>query len=142
MSDREEWGGGGGPRGGPRPPPLPRPRAPTLLPAGIAFVGPRPETIDAMGDKTAARAAATACGVPIVPGTAAAVASADEAATFSDAAGYPVILKAAMGGGGRGMRVVRARAELAAAFATASSEAAAAFGDGRMFVEKYVEDPR
>jgi pyruvate carboxylase len=109
---------------------------------GIAFVGPRPETIEAMGDKTAARRAATACGVPVVPGTDDALASAADAAAFAEGAGYPVILKAAMGGGGRGMRVVRGPDEMAAAFATASSEAAAAFGDGRMFVEKYVEDPR
>ena len=95
-----------------------------------------------MGDKTAARKAAQACGVPVVPGTDDALASASEAADFAASAGYPVILKAAMGGGGRGMRVVRSPDEMAAAFDTASSEATSAFGDGRMFCEKYVEDPR
>ena len=109
---------------------------------GIAFVGPKAETIEAMADKTAARKAAHACGVPVVPGTDDALASAAEAADFAASAGYPVILKAAMGGGGRGMRVVRSPDEMAAAFDTASSEATAAFGDGRMFCEKYVEDPR
>jgi pyruvate carboxylase len=110
--------------------------------AGIAFVGPLPETIDALGDKTAARRLATECGVPVVPGTAAATADAAAATAFAREAGFPVILKAAMGGGGRGMRVVRREEELAAAFEMASNEARAAFGDGRMFVEKLVEDPR
>lgn len=84
-----------------------------------------------MGDKTAARKAAEACGVPTVPGTEGTISSAAEAAEFAEKAGYPVILKAAMGGGGRGMRVVRAADEMQAAFDLASGEAAAAFGDGR-----------
>ncbi|KAK9814506.1 hypothetical protein WJX72_007023 [[Myrmecia] bisecta] len=109
---------------------------------GIAFVGPRPETIQEMGDKTAARKAAQACGVPVVPGTDQALATAAEAHAFAKQAGFPVILKAAMGGGGRGMRVVRQAEELDDAFARASNEAKAAFGDGRMFIEKFVEDPR
>ena len=110
--------------------------------AGIAFVGPLPETIDALGDKTAARRLATECGVPVVPGTEAATDDPAAATAFAREAGFPVILKAAMGGGGRGMRVVRREEELAAAFEMASNEARAAFGDGRMFVEKLVEDPR
>jgi pyruvate carboxylase len=109
---------------------------------GIAFVGPRPETIEAMGDKTAARRAALACGVPVVPGTNESLSSADEARAFAEEAGYPVILKAAMGGGGRGMRIVRDASEMDELFGRASAEAKAAFGDGSMFAEKYVEDPR
>lgn len=78
---------------------------------GITFIGPRAETIQAMGDKTAARRAATECGVPIVPGTDSPFEDVVDARAFSEAAGYPVMLKAAMGGGGRGMRVVRSGAE-------------------------------
>jgi len=110
--------------------------------AGITFVGPMPETIEAMGDKTAARRAAVECGVPVVPGTNQPIATPDEAQAFAHKYGYPVILKAAMGGGGRGMRVVRTDSELTDAFTRASNEAKSAFGDGRMFIEKYVEDPR
>lgn len=110
--------------------------------AGIVFIGPKPETISAMGDKTAARRAAVECGVSIVPGTNQPLSSPDEAKAFAAQYGYPVILKAAMGGGGRGMRVVRHESELADAFIRASNEARSAFGDGRMFVEKYVEEPR
>ncbi|EFN52428.1 hypothetical protein CHLNCDRAFT_138936 [Chlorella variabilis] len=109
---------------------------------GITFVGPLPETIEAMGDKTVARRLAQECGVPVVPGTDDALASAEEAKVFAAAAGYPVILKARSGGGGRGMRVVRAEDEMEDLFARASNEAKAAFGDGGMFCEKYVEDPR
>lgn len=110
--------------------------------AGITFVGPLPETIEAMGDKTAARRLATECDVPIVPGTADALTSADEAKAFAASAGYPVMIKARSGGGGRGMRVVRSEGEMDELFQRASGEAAAAFGDGAMFVEKFVEDPR
>ncbi|PSC70059.1 pyruvate carboxylase [Micractinium conductrix] len=110
--------------------------------AGITFVGPLPETIEAMGDKTAARRLAQECGVPVVPGTDDALENADQAKAFAAVAGYPVILKARSGGGGRGMRVVRSEDELEDLFARASNEALAAFGDGGMFVEKYLEDPR
>jgi pyruvate carboxylase len=109
---------------------------------GITFVGPLPETIEAMGDKTAARRLATECTVPIVPGTPDALTSAAEAKTFAATAGYPVMIKARSGGGGRGMRVVRSEPEMDELFQRASNEAAAAFGDGAMFVEKFVEDPR
>eukprot|EP00882_Tetradesmus_deserticola_P002959 GHRQ01003143.1.p1 GENE.GHRQ01003143.1~~GHRQ01003143.1.p1 ORF type:complete len:576 (+),score=244.03 GHRQ01003143.1:188-1915(+) len=109
---------------------------------GIVFIGPKAETIEAMGDKTAARRAAIACDVPIVPGTNKALESAEEALAFAEQAGYPVILKASMGGGGRGMRVVRNDFEMVDLFNRASNEAKAAFGDGSMFVEKYVEEPR
>ncbi|MEW5308009.1 MAG: hypothetical protein WDW36_010371, partial [Sanguina aurantia] len=110
--------------------------------AGIAFVGPLPETIQAMGDKTAARRAAVECGVSVVPGSNQAIPSSDDAKEWAAIHGYPVILKAAMGGGGRGMRVVRNPGELAENFIRASNEARSAFGDGRMFIEKYVEEPR
>jgi len=110
--------------------------------AGIVFIGPLPETIEAMGDKTAARRAAVECGVPVVPGTNRPIMSPEEAKDFSAKYGYPVILKAAMGGGGRGMRVVRSDGEMADAFVRASNEARAAFGNGSMFIEKYVDEPR
>ena len=109
---------------------------------GIQFVGPTAETLRDMGDKTRARALAQECGLPVCPGTDDAVSDLAEVASFVEKIGYPVILKAAMGGGGRGMRVVRAPAELAESFTRASSEAKAAFGDGRMFVERYVAQPR
>src|SRR5687768_8492882 len=103
--------------------------------AGIAFVGPSPEALETLGDKTAARKLAQAAGVPIVPGTDGPVKSIDEARAFTDAHGFPIIVKAAMGGGGRGMRVVREAALLDEAFQRASSEALAAFGDGTVFLE-------
>jgi pyruvate carboxylase len=109
---------------------------------GITFVGPLPETIEQMGDKTAARRLAQECNVPVVPGTDQALENAEEAAVFAEAAGYPVILKARSGGGGRGMRVVKSPDEMEELYARASNEALAAFGDGGMFCEKYVEDPR
>ncbi|KAF5836615.1 carbamoyl-phosphate synthase L chain, ATP binding domain-containing protein [Dunaliella salina] len=100
------------------------------------------EAYQSMGDKIQARRAALECGVTVVPGTEGAVASADEAKAFADSVGYPLIMKAAMGGGGRGMRVVHSDGELVEAFQRASNEAKAAFGDGRMFIERYVEEPR
>lgn len=109
---------------------------------GIIFIGPKAETIEAMGDKTAARRAAIACDVPIVPGTNQALQNVEEAKEFADKVGYPVILKASMGGGGRGMRVVRNDFEMTDLFNRASNEAKSAFGDGSMFVEKYIEEPR
>jgi pyruvate carboxylase len=110
--------------------------------AGIRFVGPSPEVIEVLGDKTRARALAIAAGVPVVPGSDGPVAELAAAEHFIEEHGLPVIIKAAMGGGGRGMRVVRQRGELAEAFERASSEAAAAFGDGTVFLERYVEHPR
>ena len=109
---------------------------------GIKFVGPAWETIAGMGDKTDARVSAKAAGVPVVPGTDEALATFEEALAFAEEAKYPVMLKAAMGGGGRGMRVVYAASEMKDAFDRASNEALSAFGDGRMFVEKFVESPR
>ncbi|MEX1361875.1 MAG: pyruvate carboxylase [Nannocystaceae bacterium] len=110
--------------------------------AGIAFVGPPPAVLRAMGDKTQGRRLATAAGVPVIPGTPDAVGDVDAARAFADEVGYPLMVKAAMGGGGRGMRVVRKASELEDAFTRATSEAAAAFGDGTVFIERFVERPR
>lgn len=110
--------------------------------AGIRFVGPSPDVIEALGDKTRARDLAIAAGVPVVPGSDGPVATLADAEAFVEAHGLPIIIKAAMGGGGRGMRVVRARRELPEAFDRAVSEATSAFGDGTVFIERYVERPR
>ncbi|MDQ3033857.1 MAG: pyruvate carboxylase [Myxococcota bacterium] len=110
--------------------------------AGIAFVGPSPEVLRRFGDKTQARALAKEIGVSMVPGTDGPVAALEDARAFCDGAGFPVIVKAAMGGGGRGMRVVRRAEDLAEAFERCKSEALAAFGDGTVFIERYVERPR
>ncbi|PVG03133.1 putative pyruvate carboxylase [Serendipita vermifera] len=110
--------------------------------AGLAFVGPSPEVIDALGDKTKARTIAMKIGVPVVPGTPGPVASYQEAASFIEEYGFPVIIKAAMGGGGRGMRVVREQADFQDAFSRATSEAKSAFGDGTVFIERFLDRPR
>ncbi|KAG2011484.1 pyruvate carboxylase [Coprinopsis cinerea AmutBmut pab1-1] len=110
--------------------------------AGIAFVGPAPEVIDELGDKTKARTLATRVGVPVVPGTPGPVAAYSEGEAFIKEYGFPVIIKAAMGGGGRGMRVVREQSDFKAAFERAVSEAKAAFGDGTVFIERFLERPR
>ncbi len=108
----------------------------------LAWIGPRPEVIRTMGDKAQARQAATAAGVPVLPGSRDPLASADEARELAAAVGYPVILKAAAGGGGRGMRIVTQAGEIESQFATASQEAEKAFGDGRVYLEKYLVQPR
>ncbi|MGF1469115.1 MAG: pyruvate carboxylase [Sandaracinaceae bacterium] len=110
--------------------------------AGIAFVGPSERTLRVLGDKTAARRVAVEAGVPTVPGTDGPVADVGAARAFAADAGYPLIVKAAMGGGGRGMRVVRRPEDLEEAFGRARSEAGAAFGDGTVFLERFVEHPR
>ncbi len=110
--------------------------------AGLVFVGPPAEAIEAMGSKTAARQLAVGAGVPVVPGTTEAVRDADEAVAIAERYGFPVLLKAAAGGGGKGMRVVRTPGELAAALASARREAQGAFGDDAVYVEKYIEGPR
>ncbi|TFY72302.1 hypothetical protein EVG20_g701 [Dentipellis fragilis] len=113
--------------------------------AGIAFVGPTPEVIDGLGDKTKARTLgdnATKVGVPIVPGTPGPVSSWKDADAFIKEYGFPVIVKAAMGGGGRGMRVVREQSDFKNAFERAVSEAKSAFGDGTVFIERFLERPR
>ena len=108
---------------------------------GLIFVGPTAETIRRGGDKVEARRVARAAGVPTGAGSDS-VAGADAAFAVADEVGYPILLKAAAGGGGRGMVRVDGPSELAARFGTASSEAAAAFGDGRMYVERYVQNAR
>ncbi|HEY6196954.1 MAG TPA: acetyl-CoA carboxylase biotin carboxylase subunit [Candidatus Eisenbacteria bacterium] len=110
--------------------------------AGIVFIGPSPETIAALGDKLAARAAAVAAGVPVVPGSPGPVGSLAELERSARTIGYPIMLKAAAGGGGKGMRVVRSGGELAAAWELTRGEARAAFGDERVFVERFIERPR
>nr|XP_006129737.1 pyruvate carboxylase, mitochondrial isoform X2 [Pelodiscus sinensis]XP_006129738.1 pyruvate carboxylase, mitochondrial isoform X2 [Pelodiscus sinensis]XP_006129739.1 pyruvate carboxylase, mitochondrial isoform X2 [Pelodiscus sinensis]XP_014432304.1 pyruvate carboxylase, mitochondrial isoform X2 [Pelodiscus sinensis]XP_014432305.1 pyruvate carboxylase, mitochondrial isoform X2 [Pelodiscus sinensis]XP_014432306.1 pyruvate carboxylase, mitochondrial isoform X2 [Pelodiscus sinensis]XP_01443230 len=110
--------------------------------AGVRFIGPSPEVVRQMGDKVEARAIAIAAGVPVVPGTDSPISSLSEAHEFSNKYGFPIIFKAAYGGGGRGMRVVRSYEELEENYTRAFSEALAAFGNGALFVEKFVEKPR
>ncbi len=110
--------------------------------AGLVWVGPPAEAIAAMGSKTAARTLAISAGVPVVPGTAQGLTDAAEARTVAAKYGYPVLLKAAAGGGGKGMRIVRADGEMAAALDSARSEARKSFGDDAVYVEKYIEGPR
>jgi pyruvate carboxylase len=106
--------------------------------AGIAFVGPTPELLELLGDKTAARRLAAAAGVPTLPGTENPVATPEEAQKIATEIGFPVIVKAAMGGGGRGMRVVHDPEQLAARLEEAQGEAKSAFGDASVFLEKYL----
>lgn len=110
--------------------------------AGLVFVGPPPEAIAAMGSKTAARQLAISVGTPVVPGTTETVADAKAAARIARDFGYPILLKAAAGGGGKGMRVVREEPELADALASAQREARNAFGEDAVYIEKYIERPR
>ncbi|MFP5069917.1 acetyl/propionyl/methylcrotonyl-CoA carboxylase subunit alpha [Pseudonocardia nantongensis] len=110
--------------------------------AGLAFVGPTASMIERMGDKVAAREIARAAGVPTVPGTPGGVSGVDEAVSAASGIGYPVMLKAAAGGGGRGIRVVHDEDGLRTAFGQASTEAQKAFGDGTMYLERYVERAR
>ncbi|KAI9106186.1 carbamoyl-phosphate synthase L chain, ATP binding domain-containing protein [Phlyctochytrium arcticum] len=110
--------------------------------AGIAFVGPEPDVIANCGDKTKARELAIRAGVPVVPGTDGPIATVEEATAFVKEHGFPVIIKAAMGGGGRGMRVVRDEQSFASLFERARSEALAAFGDPTVFIERFVDRPR
>jgi acetyl-CoA carboxylase, biotin carboxylase subunit len=109
---------------------------------GIKFIGPTPELIRLMGEKEKARAAMKRAGVPILPGSEGIIASEGEALEWARQVGFPVIIKASAGGGGRGMRIVRSEEELPALFKAASSEAAAAFGNGDLYMEKFVEHPR
>uniref|UniRef100_A0A673ZDU6 Pyruvate carboxylase, mitochondrial n=1 Tax=Salmo trutta TaxID=8032 RepID=A0A673ZDU6_SALTR len=110
--------------------------------AGVRFIGPSPEVVRKMGDKVEARAIAIRAGVPVVPGTDGPVTCLSEAQEFSNTYGFPIIFKAAYGGGGRGMRVVKEYEELEENYQRAYSEALAAFGNGALFVEKFVERPR
>ena len=108
----------------------------------IVFIGPSPECIDAMGNKAAARETMKACGVPTVPGSDGVVETVEEARAFAEKAGYPVLVKASAGGGGKGMREVHDPADLEAQFMAAKNEAQAAFGNGDVYLEKLVLRPR
>ena len=108
----------------------------------IKFIGPRPGVIQLMGEKVEARRAMQAAGIPIVPGSPKALDSEEEALTLAREIGFPVIVKASAGGGGRGMRVVRTESEIGQALETASTEAAAAFKNGDVYIERFVERPR
>ena len=110
--------------------------------AGIAFVGPTPALLELLGDKTAARRLAIAAGVPVLPGADSPVKSSEEAKRIAAEIGYPVMVKAAMGGGGRGMRAVRSETELESRLEEAQGEAKSAFGDAAVFVEKYLAGAR
>ena len=109
---------------------------------GIAFIGPSPETIAMAGDKSEARHTLKSAGIPIIPGSEGVLKDAREACRQAEDAGYPVIIKAAGGGGGRGMRIAKDQQELTEAFALASGEAKAAFGNADLYLEKYIETPR
>jgi acetyl-CoA carboxylase biotin carboxylase subunit len=116
--------------------------AAALAAAGLTFIGPGVEAMRVMGSKTSARSAAVAAGVPIVPGTVAPLNSLAEAEVTAKQFGYPVMLKASAGGGGKGMRLVTSPGELRSAFDNAKSEAASAFGDSAVYLEKAIERPR
>jgi acetyl-CoA carboxylase biotin carboxylase subunit len=108
----------------------------------LKFIGPSPDLIRLMGEKEKARAAMKQHGVPILPGSDGVIASEEEAAEWGRQVGYPVIIKASAGGGGRGMRIVRNEQDLPGLYRQAQQEAAAAFGNGDLYMEKYVEHPR
>ncbi|UOK70647.1 acetyl-CoA carboxylase biotin carboxylase subunit [Ancylobacter polymorphus] len=113
-----------------------------LIDHGVAFIGPKPEHIRVMGDKIEAKRTAKALGIPCVPGSEGGISSDDEATKVARDIGYPVLIKAAAGGGGRGMKVARSEDELSSALSTARSEARAAFGDDAVYIEKYLGTPR
>lgn len=110
--------------------------------SGIIFIGPSPEAITAMGDKAFAKETMKRAGVPVVPGSEGVVSDLNEAKKNALEIGFPVIIKATAGGGGRGMRIVRSEDELENAFFTASHEAETAFGNRAVYIEKYIEEPR
>ncbi|MFP4331285.1 MAG: acetyl-CoA carboxylase biotin carboxylase subunit [Alkalispirochaetaceae bacterium] len=110
--------------------------------AGLIFIGPKAETISLLGDKVAAKRTAVEHGVPVIPGLEGSVDNVEEAQKRVDSIGYPVIIKAAAGGGGKGMRIVRKPEDFAGVLRIASNEAEKAFSDGTVYVEKYLENPR
>ncbi len=116
--------------------------AEALATAGIVFIGPNPKAIGAMGDKIESKRAAAAAKVATVPGHLGVIEDDKQAEKIADEIGYPVMIKASAGGGGKGMRIAYSRAELAEGFARARSEAKSSFGDDRVFIEKFITDPR
>ena len=110
--------------------------------AGIVFIGPNPKAIAAMGDKIESKKAAAKAHVSTVPGHLGVIADEQQAVTIADEIGYPVMIKASAGGGGKGMRIAHSKAEMAEGFARARSEAQSSFGDDRVFIEKFIIDPR
>src|SRR6266550_2504160 len=110
--------------------------------AGITFIGPSPESIEAMGSKTESRRRMKAAGVPVVPGLTEAVRSFDEIAAFAREAGFPIMIKASAGGGGKGMRFVEREAGLRTSFERVTSEAQSFFGDSAVYAEKFIASPR
>ncbi len=113
-----------------------------LAEAGIVFIGPNPHAIDAMGDKIESKKAAAAAKVSTVPGYLGVIEDGTQAAKIADEIGYPVMIKASAGGGGKGMRIAYSRDEVQDGFVRAKSEAKSSFGDDRVFVEKFIVDPR
>ncbi len=109
---------------------------------GIIFIGPKAKSIEVMGDKTAARTLATKLGIPTPPGLESELESIEEAAKVADEIGYPILVKAAAGGGGKGMRIVYDKNDFESSIKAAKSEAMNAFGDDRIYIEKYLEEPR
>ena len=108
----------------------------------LHFIGPKPEHIRLMGDKIEAKRTAKKLGIPVVPGSEGAVGAEDDAMAIGKAIGFPVLVKAAAGGGGRGMKVAHSEADLSTALSTARTEAKAAFGDDAVYLEKYLGKPR
>jgi len=113
-----------------------------VMESGYTWIGPSPESMRVMGDKVSAKEKMRSAGVPLVPGSDGAITDLDEAKRVARAAGFPVIVKAAAGGGGRGMKVVHSEPALAGAVMMAQSEAATAFGDDTVYIEKFLEEPR
>src|SRR6201990_383939 len=116
--------------------------AKALEKAGIVFIGPNSDAIAAMGDKIESKKAAAKAKVSTVPGHLGVIADAKHAVKIADEIGYPVMIKASAGGGGKGMRIAHSKAEVAEGFARARSEAKSSFGDDRVFIEKFIVDPR
>ncbi len=114
----------------------------SVLEAGLVWIGPPPEAIELMGSKTEARTRMQAAGVPIIPGTTDPVGSAEEVVSLGNELGYPLLIKAAAGGGGKGMKVVRGPEEVASAFESAEREGQSYFANPAVYVERYLEDPR
>jgi acetyl-CoA carboxylase biotin carboxylase subunit len=113
-----------------------------VVEAGLVWIGPPADAIETMGDKIIARRTMQAAGVPVVPGLVDPIEDVERAVADAERIGFPIMLKASAGGGGKGIRIVRSAKELPGAFRTASGEAQAAFGDGRMYIERYLDEPR